>query len=66
MENSNLLRLQQVMDRTGLGRSSIYAMASKGEFPKPIKIGLRSSAWLENEIRDWVRGKILESRGIAS
>ena len=66
MENSNLLRLQQVMDRTGLGRSSIYAMARKGEFPKPIKIGLRSSAWLENEIRDWVRDKILESRGIAS
>ena len=66
MENSNLLRLQQVMDRTGLGRSSNYAMASKGEFPKPIKIGLRSSAWLENEIRDWVRDKILESRGIAS
>ena len=66
MENSNLLRLQQVMDRTGLGRSPIYAMASKGEFPKPIKIGLRSSAWLENEIRDWVRDKILESRGIAS
>ena len=66
MENSNLLRLQQVMDRTGLGRSSIYAMVSKEEFPKPIKIGLRSSAWLENEIRDWVRDKILESRGIAS
>ena len=66
MENSNLLRLQQVMDRTGLGRSSIYAMTSKGEFPKPIKIGLRSSAWLENEIRDWVRDRILESRGIAS
>ena len=66
MENLNLLRLQQVMGRTGLGRSSIYAMASKGEFPKPIKIGLRSSAWLENEIRDWVRDKILESRGIAS
>ena len=66
MENSNLLRLQQVMDRTGLGRSSIYAMASKGGFPKPIKIGLRSSAWLENEIKDWVRDRILESRGIAS
>ena len=66
MDNSNLLRLQQVMDRTGFGRSSIYAMASKGEFPKPIKIGLRSSAWLENEIKDWVRDRILESRGIAS
>jgi predicted DNA-binding transcriptional regulator AlpA len=66
MENSNLLRLQQVINRTGLGRSSIYAMASKGEFPKPIKIGLRSSAWLENEVRDWIRERILESRGIAS
>jgi prophage regulatory protein len=41
-------------------------MASKGEFPKPIKIGLRSSAWLENEVRDWIRERILESRGIAS
>jgi len=66
MENSNLLRLQQVINRTGLGRSSIYAMASKGEFPKPIKIGVRSSAWLEDEVRDWIRDRILESRGIAS
>ncbi|MCG9698020.1 AlpA family transcriptional regulator [Shewanella sp. Isolate11] len=55
-----LLRLNQVMERTGLGRSSIYNYMSTGEFPKPVKIGPRVSAWVESEVEDWIMERIEE------
>jgi prophage regulatory protein len=36
-----ILRLPGVMEKTGLGRSSIYRMVKDGEFPKPVKLGPR-------------------------
>lgn len=49
----HVLRLPQVQARTGLARSTIYAAAKQGTFPKPFKIGLRAVAWSESEIDDW-------------
>ena len=44
MTNERLIRLPQVEAMTGLRRASIYAAASKGTFPKPLKITARASA----------------------
>lgn len=38
-----LLRLPKVIERTGLSRSSIYALITKGMFPAPVRIGERVS-----------------------
>lgn len=54
----NLFKLPDVVVQTGLSRSQIYALAQKGEFPKPIKLSERSSAWLASEIQDWIDSKI--------
>ena len=57
------LRLKQVLARTGLSRSSIYAKAKAGEFPTPFKLGGgRSSAWLEHEIDQWLQIQVDASR----
>ncbi|HAT6805140.1 TPA: AlpA family phage regulatory protein [Citrobacter freundii] len=53
-----LLRLTKVMDKTGLKRSQIYAYMKTGDFPKSIKIGPSSVAWLESEINEWINTKI--------
>ena len=37
-----IYRLPQVMELTGLSRSSIYLALSKEEFPQPVKIGRRA------------------------
>ena len=37
-----LLRLSEVVTRTGLGRSTIYRKMRDGSFPEPLKIGLRA------------------------
>lgn len=55
-----LLRLPEVMQRTCRSRSRIYHDYPRGEFPKPIKLGGRAVAWLENEIEDWLNQKIAE------
>jgi prophage regulatory protein len=52
------LRRADVERVTGLPRSTIYEMVEKGTFPKPIKIGRKSVAWVEAEIRDWQHARI--------
>lgn len=53
-----LLKLPEVSLRTGVPKSSVYWRISKGEFPRPIKIGERSSAWNSDEIEKWIAAKI--------
>jgi prophage regulatory protein len=61
-----LLRLPQVKQRTGLSRSTIYALAARGEFPRPISLGRRSVAWVASEISQWVSDRIRAARGEAA
>ena len=43
-----------------------HVAQQKGEFPKPIKLGVRASAWVEREIDEWLRDRIAESRATDS
>ena len=52
-------RLDKVMAETGLKRTHLYELASKGEFPRQIKLGKRASAWLASEVQDWKREKLV-------
>jgi prophage regulatory protein len=44
-------------------RSSLYDAIARGEFPPPVKIGKRASAWLEADIERWIADRIAASRG---
>ena len=50
------LRLQNVKERVGLSRSTIYDPASN--FPKPIKLGPRAVGWVEAEVDEWMNARI--------
>jgi prophage regulatory protein len=63
MTEKTLWRLQTVMARTGLPRSTIYHKMSQDEFPLTINIGLRSVAWNSDEVEEWIQDRIDESRG---
>lgn len=54
----NILRLKDVIVKTGLSRSAIYKAINEGSFPKPIQLGTRSVGWLENELNDWIRVRV--------
>ena len=59
---TTILRRPDVSARTGLSRSSIYAKVSTGEFPAPVPLGARAVGWLENEVEDWLTGRVLLRR----
>lgn len=49
-----LLRLPSVMHMTGLGRSTIYRMITKQQFPSPVRLGLRAVAWRQSDLSHWI------------
>ena len=56
-----IYRLPEVMNMTGLSRSSIYLRVSTDEFPKPVKIGRRAVGWPEESIIAW-QAKMMEAQ----
>ena len=56
------LRLPEVLERTGLSRSTIYVRLEQGRFPRPVSLGGRAVGWIESEVDEWIRQRIEESR----
>ncbi len=52
------LRLNAVLERTGLSRSTLYRKMQKGTFPRNVQISTRCAAWRESAITDWQRNPI--------
>ena len=53
---AKILRLPEVMARTGLKRSSIYSAISQGLFPKQVRLGKRMVGWREDDVEAWLDG----------
>ncbi|EHA1081421.1 TPA: AlpA family transcriptional regulator [Photobacterium damselae] len=54
------IRLKEVMYVTGLGRSSIYNYMAEGRFPKTVSLGGRAVAWVESEVEQWIKERIID------
>jgi len=39
----------------GKSRSSVYDAIKKGQFPKPVKLHGRSTAWVRSESEQWAQ-----------
>lgn len=59
---AKILRRRHVQDVTGLSRSTIYDMMSKGAFPRPMRLGLRAVGWAESEIDAWLEARMAERK----
>ena len=64
-----MLRLKQVVEQTGLSRSTLYdIMDVKSKrydptFPRAIKLTEATVCWLESEVNAWLESKINNRRG---
>lgn len=56
-----LLRRKQVEDRTGLTRSTIYALMADNKFPRPVPLVGRTVAWTQSSIDQWISERIAAS-----
>lgn len=59
-----LVRLAEVVERTGLSRSGVYDRIKKGSFPPSVALGEgRARRWVDSEIDTWIAEQIAASRG---
>lgn len=50
-----LLRLDEVLNRVPVSRSTWWSWCKEGRAPKPIKLGPRTTAWLESDIDAFIQ-----------
>ena len=48
------LKIGEVADKIGCGKTKIYAMIKDNEFPPPYKIGT-ASRWRSDEVENWIK-----------
>jgi prophage regulatory protein len=48
------LKLPQVLERTQLGKTSLYQRMKDGDFPASVRLSENSVAWLESDVDAWV------------
>lgn len=49
-----MLRLSQVVEKTGLGKTSIYELQKQGRFPRGVNLTGHSVRWIEAEVETWL------------
>jgi prophage regulatory protein len=56
-----ILRLAQVIDMTGLGKTKIYQLQAQGRFPMSVRITTHSVGWVEHEVQA-LTGRLAERK----
>ena len=52
---ARLLRLPSVLNRVPHSKTNIYRLIKQGEFPKSVRLGVNSVAWLESDIDAYIQ-----------
>ncbi|HBY1836946.1 TPA: AlpA family transcriptional regulator [Klebsiella pneumoniae] len=64
MNSDRFLRLRQVEDKNGFGKSWIYRQIQLQQFPPSIRLNSRHVAWLESEVDAWIHQRIRLTRDV--
>jgi prophage regulatory protein len=57
-----LIRKPDVLCRTGLGNTTLYALIKQGRFPASFRLACRAVAWREADVDEWIANRIAEAQ----
>lgn len=59
MAVTRILKIQEVLHRCSISRSSLYRLIFKGHFPSQLRLSPegRSVGWLEEDIEGWISSR---------
>jgi len=60
-QDDRFLRAKEVYHLLGIGKSTLYKLIGEGEFPKPTKLGPRTSVWRNSQVQAYIRGEAAQS-----
>ena len=55
-----IMRIPEVVQITGLSRTTIWRRVKSGDFPAPVKLGslaTRSVGWHASEVKRWIESR---------
>lgn len=64
LPQTGFLRLTQVLALIPVGKSSWWEGCKTGRYPKPVKLGPRTTVWRVEDIRDYIEHVAQESSAI--
>ncbi len=65
-QSSTHISQPQVQEIIPYSRSTIYSLIAAGDFPAPVKLGPRASAWVKSEVEAWAESRIAEREDSAA
>jgi prophage regulatory protein len=51
---TRMLRLTEVIRRTGLGKTKLYELQKEGRFPMRVHVTGTAVRWIDSEVEDWL------------
>lgn len=60
---ARMIRLGEVLHRTGLSRSTLYRLRADGTFPDRVRLSTRSVGWVESQVDAWIAARHEQSAG---
>ncbi len=58
-----VLPLREVCQRYALGRSTVYRMMDRGEFPRPVQLGPNRVGWRVEDLEEWLASRPAAGEG---
>ena len=49
-----MITIWEVVEVTGISRSTIYVYMETQGFPRPIRVGVRAVRWILEEVSEWL------------
>lgn len=49
-----LLRERQVRDKVAIGKTLLWSMVKRGDFPQPLKLTRGTTVWVETEVDEYI------------
>jgi prophage regulatory protein len=53
-----ILRLPQVLQLTGLGKTTVYELQSRGTFPMRVKLTNHCVGWIAQDVQSWLEYRV--------
>lgn len=55
--HDEILRKPRVLTIIGLGNTSLYEAIKRGDFPAPVKLGVRAVGWRRSDVEAWLASR---------
>lgn len=49
-----IIKVPEVLERCAMSRASLYRMLQRNEFPRQVRISIRSIGFYEHEVNQWL------------